>query len=216
MQISHELYETQKQRSSAGPTESARCKLSVIAEASAELSLNLPAKRLLPYDEHFHPMMAKVTKQSSKPEVRRLGHPMVGVNVLPHEEQIIGEAMLEKWDYCLRRLFVLKGQTLKAAIGYATFREIPRRLDVDLILSPFSVDRSLAPGAQSLLKTLTDPSLPSEERVDVKKQIRRLDIKDWALIIRAFNNWPFAPEVSGTIPCCRSSGLVLTAIDFRT
>ncbi|KAF9643790.1 S-adenosyl-L-methionine-dependent methyltransferase [Thelephora ganbajun] len=162
------------QRSSASPTQSARCKLSVIAEASAELSLNLPIGRLLPYDDHFHPTVPKTASlvASGRPEVRKLGHPMVGVNLLPHEEQVIGDAMLEKWDYCLRRLFVLKGQTLKAAIG------------------------SLAPGAQSLLKPLTDPSLPPEERVDVKKQIRRLDIKDWALILRAFNNWPFAPEAS--------------------
>lgn len=43
---------------------------------------------------------------------------MAGVNVLPHEQQVIGDAMLEKWDYCLRRLFVLKGQALKTAIGY--------------------------------------------------------------------------------------------------
>lgn len=43
---------------------------------------------------------------------------MTGVNILPHEQQVIGDAMLEKWDYCLRRLFVLKGQALKTAIGY--------------------------------------------------------------------------------------------------
>jgi len=61
------------------------------------------------------------------------------------------------------------------------------------------MNRSLAPGAQSLLKSLTDPNLPPEERVDIKKQIRRLDIKDWALILRAFNDWPFAPEVSNAI-----------------
>lgn len=58
----------------------------------------------------------------------------------------------------------------------------------------------MAPGAQTLLKVLTDPKLPPEERVDVKKQIRRLDIRDWALILRAFNNWPFAPEVSKRHP----------------
>ena len=133
---------------------------------------------------------------------------MVGVNVLPNEEQVIGKAMLEKWDYCLRRLFVLKGQSLKTAIGYATFLGSLRRLHADLTLSSFSVDRSLAPGAQSLLKPLTDPSLPPGERVDIKKQIRQLDIKDWALILRAFNNWPFAPEVSSIIlsspSCCWS------------
>ena len=53
---------------------------------------------------------------------------MVGVSVLPHEEQVIGTAMLEKWDYCLRRLFVLKGQSLKAAIGYVAFLNTPRVL----------------------------------------------------------------------------------------
>ena len=44
---------------------------------------------------------------------------MMGVNVLQHEEQVIRDGMLEKWDYCLRRLFVLKGQSLKTAIGCA-------------------------------------------------------------------------------------------------
>jgi transcription factor 1 len=53
----------------------------------------------------------------------------------------------------------------------------------------------LAPGAQVLLKPLTDPSLPPEERLNVEQQIKGLDIKDWALIVRAFDNWPFAPDV---------------------
>jgi len=121
------------------------------------------------------------------------------MSVIPHEEQVIGDAMLEKWDYCLRRLFVLKGQSLKTAIGYAQrFPMVWEGCNFDL--DCFSVDRSLAPGAQSLLKTLTDPSLPPHERVDIKTQIRRLDIKDWALILRAFNNWPFAPEVNKHSP----------------
>jgi len=85
--------------------------------------LALPAERLTPYDEHFHPTVVKSTRQveSKKSDNRKIGHPMVGVNVLPHEEQVIGTAMLEKWDYCLRKLFVLKGQTLKASVGYVAF-----------------------------------------------------------------------------------------------
>ena len=55
---------------------------------------------------------------------------------------------------------------------------------------------ALAPGAEVLLKTLTNPSLPPEQQVDVKKQIRHLTAADWALIVRAFDAWPFAPEVS--------------------
>lgn len=142
---------------------------------------------------------------------------MVGVSVLPHEGQFIGGASLEKWDYCLRRLFVLKGQSLKAAIGYV--RSLSSSMacedyDVDVDLGPlffFSfAGRSLAPGAQTLLKPLTDPNLPPEERIDVNKQIRQLDIRDWALIIRAFSNWPFAPEVSGH----RSSSTLISSFLF--
>jgi len=79
--------------------------------------LTLPVERLLPYDEHFHPTVPKNIRPvvSSRPEARKLGNPMMGVNVLLHEEQVIRDGMLEKWDYCLRR-FVLKGQSLKTAI----------------------------------------------------------------------------------------------------
>ena len=100
---------------------------------------------------------------------------------------------------------MLKGQSLKTAIGYA-HPPPPFFLLTVMLTPPFcfllllSCDRSLAPGAQSLLKPLTDPILPAQERVDVKKLIRKLDIKDWALILRAFGDWPFAPEVSDIAP----------------
>lgn len=99
---------------------------------------------------------------------------------------------------------MLKGQSLGAAIGYVRG---PPPLSNGLLKIygvgvgfSLSWDRSLAPGAQVLLKVLTNPSLPPEERLDVSKQVRRLDIKDWALVLRAFNEWPFAPEVSKDRP----------------
>ena len=131
---------------------------------------------------------------------------MVAVNILPHEEQVIGNDMLDKWDYCLRRLFVLKGQSLKTAIGYVRSFSPWQYTKVATLIWDFGilfVDRSLAPGAQVLLKSLTDPNLPPEERIDIQKQVRRMDIKDWALILRAFDNWPFAPDVSETVDLSR-------------
>ena len=137
------------------------------------------AATLQPYDNHFHPVRS-ADSQSSKPDSRRVGHPLAAVNVVPHAEQVIAQGMLEKWDYVLRRLFVLKVTPLRKAIG------------------------SLALGAESLLKPLTDPSLPEEQRVDVDMPIRDLTINDWALIVRAFDNWPFAPEVCRRILLVRS------------
>jgi hypothetical protein len=79
--------------------------------------------------------------------------------------------MLDQWDYILRRLFVLKSTPLRKAIS------------------------SLAPGAEVLLQTLTDKNLPPEQRVDIRLMVRQLTVSDWALIARAFDAWPFAPDV---------------------
>ncbi|KAI0695531.1 S-adenosyl-L-methionine-dependent methyltransferase [Cytidiella melzeri] len=146
----------------------ARCKVSVIAEATAQNELALKPSALLPYDDHFHPRTRKF--QNSRPESRRLGHPLVAANVIPHEEQVIVPGLLDKWDYCLRRTFVRKGTPLKTAIS------------------------TLGPGAESLLAILTDKSLPANQRVDISTPVRELNIAQWALVIRAFNNWPFAPD----------------------
>ncbi|CCM06868.1 uncharacterized protein FIBRA_09176 [Fibroporia radiculosa] len=157
------------ERISAVPPNSNRCKLSVIAEATATCTLSLDPAKLLPYDDHFHPITTKYTAEK-RPQPRRPGYPLVAMNLIPHDDQLITKGMLEKWDFCLRRLFVLKSTPLKKAIS------------------------SLAPGAQTMLKMLTDSSLPDSQRVDIGKAPRHLTLADWALVIRAFDNWPFAPE----------------------
>ena len=53
----------------------------------------------------------------------------------------------------------------------------------------------LGPGAKNILPKLTDKNLPPEKRVDIKKTPRSLDIREWALVVRAFKEWPFRPEV---------------------
>ena len=53
----------------------------------------------------------------------------------------------------------------------------------------------LGPGAKNMLPKLTDKNLPDEERVDIKKTPRSLDIREWRLVVRAFKAWPFRPEV---------------------
>ena len=79
--------------------------------------------------------------------------------------------MMETWDYCLRKMFVTKGTPISKAIS------------------------GLGPGAESLVKVLTDPNLPPNERVDVSLRVRDLSVADWALIVRAFDAWPFKPDV---------------------
>ena len=55
---------------------------------------------------------------------------------------------------------------------------------------------SLAPGAGTLIKMVTDPKLPASQRLDVKKQVRAMTAEDWSVLLKAFDEWPFAPGVS--------------------
>lgn len=41
--------------------------------------------------------------------------------------------------------------------------------------------------------------MPAEQRADREKIIRKLDVKDWAAVVDAFDRWPFAPEVDSSI-----------------
>ncbi|OSD04052.1 S-adenosyl-L-methionine-dependent methyltransferase [Trametes coccinea BRFM310] len=155
-------------RVTARPKAKARCKLSVIAEACAEVEDAVDPEMLAPYEEHFYPLPAASGIQ--KPSTKRVGQPMHAITATPYSEQVIQRGEIDKWDYCLRRLFVLKTTPLKTALS------------------------SLAPGATSLLKDLTSGGLPSSQRVNVAKTIKDLTVADWTLILRAFNNWPFRPE----------------------
>ncbi|KAH9831248.1 S-adenosyl-L-methionine-dependent methyltransferase [Rhodofomes roseus] len=156
-------------RMAAPPGNSVRCKLSVIAEAVAKCHVSLK-EELQPYEANFHPVASR-GGGGKKPITKRIGHPFVAMNIIPHEDQFITKGTLDKWDYCLRRLFVLKSTPLTRCIN------------------------SLAPGASILLKALTDPTLPFDQRVEVNKAPRGLTVADWALLVRAFDQWPFAPEV---------------------
>ncbi|KAG2087033.1 uncharacterized protein F5147DRAFT_790992 [Suillus discolor] len=93
-------------RISASPEHRARCKLSVIAQAVSEFNHTIDPRLLVPYNSHFYPD-ATNPAYSLKTENRRRGTPFIAGTFRPLEHQIIQLGMLDKWDYCLRKLFVL-------------------------------------------------------------------------------------------------------------
>lgn len=76
------------QRLSADVASSARCKLTVIAEATATTSTSLPAESLVPFSDHFHPATPKIVQHSPVPENRRIGLPFVAVGIQPLKQQV--------------------------------------------------------------------------------------------------------------------------------
>ncbi|KAI0655989.1 S-adenosyl-L-methionine-dependent methyltransferase [Cubamyces menziesii] len=144
-----------------------RCKLAVIAEATADLKESVDPQTLTPYSDKFYPLPA--VGGNTRITSKRVGQPIHAITATPYAEQVIRRGDIGKWDFCLRRLFVLKRTPLKDALS------------------------SLAPGATSMLKDLTDPKLPPGQRVNVTKACRDLTLADWVLVMRAFDNWPFKP-----------------------
>ncbi len=59
-----------------------------------------------------------------------------------------------------------------------------------------TIRRSLAPGALTLLTMLVNDIIPGGKKLDPNTEIRHLSVEEWALIVQAFDEWPFAPEVS--------------------
>ncbi|KIJ18865.1 hypothetical protein PAXINDRAFT_109253 [Paxillus involutus ATCC 200175] len=146
-----------------------RCKLSVIAEAVASHLEVVPSTTFEPYEKHFWPPSLATAETNSRS--KRRSTKMVAVTMNPLLEQAIEKGMLDKWDFCLRKLFVLKSKQLKHAISH------------------------LAPGASTLLAMLEDASLhEGRQPVDISKAIREMEVKDWAALVRAFHTWPFAPD----------------------
>ena len=61
----------------------------------------------------------------------------------------------------------------------------------------------MGPGANHLLKVIADPSKPKSEQLDLTKTIRRLTLDDFKVIVKAFDEWPFAPEVRFVFDSCQ-------------
>ena len=77
-------------RISAPLSANERCKLTVIAEATADCSYAMQPEALLPYPLHFHPARpsASTSPDARKHNTRRVGNPFQAINIIPREEQV--------------------------------------------------------------------------------------------------------------------------------
>lgn len=56
----------------------------------------------------------------------------------------------------------------------------------------------MAPGANNMMQFLEGYDVSPDDRVDTKTSVNELTVEHWARIVRAFDKWPFAPDVSFT------------------
>ncbi|KAG9312882.1 S-adenosyl-L-methionine-dependent methyltransferase [Chiua virens] len=146
-----------------------RCKLSVIAEAATSFREVVPSDTLRPYEEHFWP--PNIATAEGRSRKNRQNRDMVAVTMCPLPEQAIEKSLIDKWDFCLRKLFVLKSTPLDRAISH------------------------LAPGASTLLTMLANDHAAGHHSFDASKPVREMNVQDWASLVRAFHSWPFAPDI---------------------
>jgi transcription factor 1 len=62
--------------------------MTVIADATSTIRTAIPPKSMLPYDDHFHPIVSKSSNYSSMPENKRIGTPFVAVDIKPLAKQV--------------------------------------------------------------------------------------------------------------------------------
>lgn len=142
-----------------------RGKVSIVTEATCQTKQVLP-HLFRPHGDHFFP--ARKAKGSLANTTR---YGTVASTITPKAWQIIEEGKMDAWDYILRHMFSQKAATVDKALPY------------------------LAPGAISLLpKIFPGPTLPQSQAIYPKVQVRGMQLRDWGILFRAFDDWPFAPK----------------------
>ncbi|KAL1704146.1 hypothetical protein EV121DRAFT_206480 [Schizophyllum commune] len=145
-----------------------RSKASVITEATVTAK-QVIAHNLRPHHEHFFP--ARKVKGSL---ANASAYGTIATTIVPKKWQIIEEGKMDMWDFIVRNMFTRKASTVDKALPY------------------------LAPGALSLLpKVFPGPTLPPSQAIYPKVQVRGMQLRDWGILFRAFDEWPFKPTVSG-------------------
>jgi transcription factor 1 len=68
---------------------STRCKVSVMAEAVAEMSHAVSPEVLAPYPDHWHPIPSQISQNMTRrAQNRKVGQPMVALTLNPRAEQV--------------------------------------------------------------------------------------------------------------------------------
>ena len=71
------------------PSTVVRCKVSVMAQAAADLSEVVPYDTLQPFQDHFHPTVPKHDDMKGHGlDGRRTGNPMSAITVIPLKDQV--------------------------------------------------------------------------------------------------------------------------------
>ena len=68
----------------------ARCKVSVMAQAAADLTEAIPYDALQPFQDHFHPTVPKLDEiaKGLALDERKTGNPMSAIAAIPFQDQV--------------------------------------------------------------------------------------------------------------------------------
>ena len=181
----------------------ARGKVAAMAEAVADCHECLPPLSLLPHWEHFYP-----TRHGQPVTVM-----MTACSIIPKAEQVRTASAKQRQSIRTDQSLLHADDTPRRtrvlgplhAQAFCPARDAGERcygvrlhtysFKQNVLLIVVTCSRTLGPGASNLIPKMTDPSLPEEQRVDVSKSPRKLELREWQILVNAFKNWPFRPTV---------------------
>ncbi|KAJ8076827.1 hypothetical protein PM082_001250 [Marasmius tenuissimus] len=164
-----------------------RCKLTAVADATVDCEHQL-SKELQPYREKFYCSSPVGKKSGGVPQFQ-------AISVIPKEEQVRIDTPYTSHAKLTLRKIIQPGDM-------EIWDYCLRRLFVQRATPLQKSILSLGPGAQTLLEM-------TKGVLDHNISPRELPMSDWAKLIEAFKDWPFAPQVPAPT-CIASPGGKLT------
>lgn len=160
-------------------------KLAVLSQALSQTTALKPSSIFSPFESHWY----GPPKREKGAKVKLAENPIVACTLLPRpfDEQPIGGGEIDAWDFVLRNVFVLGSSSVKKALAYVLLPSFHH------ILTVLCINRAVAPGGATLLDK------PGTKFIDPKTPVRQVTVDEWTAILKAFNEWPFAPKVRASL-----------------
>ena len=189
------------------------CKLSVVANAVTSVKEAIPWDDLQPYKSHFHP--APQRTESVYKRARPPGAPLAALQVIPSADQVcmpntpcvhVNKLLFTAGDSerQIRRLGLCSSSNVcfKNDASPESHNVSHQSFFYQAYFNFTGICRSLGPGASNLLPLIGSKNLPPDQRIDLSKKVRDLDMREWCILVKAFDDWPFRPvSISYLISC---------------
>lgn len=175
-----------------------------------KVSQPVPQSEIEDYEANFFPAASNSTRDMPHSSLsgRRVGSPHIALRLEPLEKSVCHYSFFlpsyTKTSCIYTAHRARNTRFLGLRVAQIVYFQSHPNFQVTTVRDAFPIllfstghlyFRTLAHGAGTLLKSLTNPNLPPNQQLSSKICPRDMSVHDWAKIVQAFIKWPFRPQV---------------------